>query len=143
MPCVAMWRTSPSSILFQSSPAFCHVFFPYCGLILAMKKMTTHIMHLHECSRLDPECAFKAKHSVPVHFGALVCPMKLSGSAESGFFHMKNCRPGTCLTHFGCEWALALWDSSRAIQSKKMLKEIQCGCLFSPTDLFLLFCTTS
>lgn len=69
-------------------------------------------MHLQRCLSLDPECAFKAKLSVLVHFGALLYPVKLSGSAGSGFFHMKNRRPATCLIQFTANGHSLNWSQS-------------------------------
>lgn len=94
MPCVAMWTTSPSSILFHSSPAFCHVIFTHCWLILVKKKKMIRIMHRHDCLSLHPERAFKAKLSK--QFGALVCSVKLFVSAGSRL-PLKNGRAETCL----------------------------------------------
>lgn len=104
MPCVAMWRTSPSSILFHSSPAFCHVFFTCRGLVLATKKMMTY-MHLQRCLSLDPECAFKAK----LCFGALWC-FALSCEAvwECWKWILSYEKPQTrnMLNTVHCKWAL-------------------------------------
>lgn len=68
--------------------------------------------HLQGCLSLDPECAFKAKLSVLVHFGALLCLLKLSVNAGSGFFHMKNCRPGACLIQFDANGHSLNWTQS-------------------------------
>lgn len=90
MPCAAMWRTSPSSILFHSSPAFCHVIFTHCWLILVKKKKKIkkiHTMHLRDCLNLYPECAFKAKLSK--QFGALVCSVKQTKVWECWKQHWK------------------------------------------------------
>lgn len=85
-------------------------------------KIKAYIEHLHDaCLSLDQEHAFKASIvSACMLWFAVLTSLR---STETGFFHMKNCRPGTCLTHFSCKCSFNSWVETGAFQREKKKKK--------------------